>query len=208
METPEQLLQRAYALKDAAQARSLYRDWAASYDATMLDGLGYLTPQRTAALLAANLADRATSVLDVGAGTGLAGKELAAHGFRTIDALDFSPEMLAVAMSRGVFRKAVEADLTKPLPLADASYGAMICTGAFTHAHVGAGCLPELFRVLAPGGLFACTVHRDVWEEAGFAQTTRRLADAGVFEVLRHELDHYYRGSAGPEGYYCLWRRC
>ncbi|MEZ5871615.1 MAG: hypothetical protein R3D32_07145 [Nitratireductor sp.] len=32
-----------YALKDAEQSLALYRDWAESYDATMLDGLGYLT---------------------------------------------------------------------------------------------------------------------------------------------------------------------
>jgi len=207
MESPEELLARAYALKDPAEARSLYRDWAASYDASMLDGLGYLTPSLTAAMLAEATADRSAPVLDVAAGTGLAGKELAGHGFSSIDALDFSPEMLAVAMSRGVYRAAIEADLTGPLPLADAAYGAMICTGAFTHAHVGAGCLPELFRALKPGGLFACTIHKDVWEEAGFAAMTRRLQAEGVMRVVRHEAGCYYRGSTEPEGNYCLWSR-
>lgn len=207
METPKELLARAYALKDPAEARALYRDWAASYDASMLDGLGYLTPANTAAMLADAAPGRDIAVLDVAAGTGLAGLELARRGFATIDALDFSPEMLAVAMSRGVYRAAIEADLTKPLPLADASYDAMICTGAFTHAHVGAGCLPELFRALAPGGLFACTIHKDVWEEAGFAAMTQRLQAGGVMRVVKHEAGRYYRGSVEPEGFYCLWSK-
>ena len=205
--SPEALLERAYALQDEAEARALYRDWAASYDRTMLDGLGYLTPKRTAALLASRNGERGLPVLDVGCGTGLAGLELAGHGYRVIDGLDYSPEMLAVARSRGIYRDLHEADLNAPLPIGDATYAAMISTGTFTHAHVGAQCLDELFRLLAPGGLFACTVHKDVWEPAGFAAQTRRLEAAGILTTLSMEPGTYYSTSSEPEGHYILWRR-
>ncbi len=201
------LLARAYALKDAGEARALYREWATSYDATMLEGLGYLTPARTADLLAAYAEGRDCRVLDVGSGTGLAGAALAAHGFTNIDALDFSPQMLAVAQARGVYAKLIEADLTQPLALPSDSYDAMICTGTFTHAHVGAQCLDELFRVLAPGGMFACTVHKDVWHSAGFSVKIASLERAGTLAVLYHQPGIYYRGSVEPEGYYCVWHR-
>lgn len=202
-----EMLDRAYALKDAGEARALYREWARGYDKTMLDGLGYVTPARTAQLLAAYFPARAARVLDVGAGTGLAGAELARLGFTHVDALDFSVQMLAVAGSRGVYQTLVEADLTQPLALAADRYDAMICTGTFTHAHVGAGCLPELFRVLKPGGLIACTVHKDVWEEAGFAEMTAAMALGGKLAVLYHQPGTYYLGSQSPEGYYCIWQR-
>ena len=43
-----QLLERAYALKNDDDAKLLYRDWANTYDQTMMDGLKYLTPSKTA----------------------------------------------------------------------------------------------------------------------------------------------------------------
>ena len=173
----------------------------------MLDGLGYQTPMRAAALLASHLVERDCPVLDVGAGTGLAGEALAGHGFTAIDALDFSPEMLAVAISRGVYRAAIEADLNRLLPVSDDSYGALVSTGTFTHSHVDAGCLPELFRILRRGGLFAGTVHRDVWRHCGFEEMTSHLASQSVLETVLREEGTYYRGSVAPEGYYCIWRR-
>jgi len=204
---PAEILARAYALQSEAETRALYRDWAATYDETMLDGLGYLTPSRTSALLAAAVADPSAPVLDVGSGTGLAGVELAARGFANIDALDYSPEMLAQAAQRGVYRNLFEADLNKALPLPDAAWGALISTGTFTHGHVGAGCLPELFRLLAPGGLFAATVHRDVWEPSGFGPAVAALEASGVMTTVSREAGPYYAASTEPDGWYVLWRR-
>ena len=201
----EAILARAYALKDPAHARALYRDWARTYDETMLSGLGYLTPPRTAALLAAYLPDTSARILDAGSGTGLAGVELSRLGCRNLDALDFSKEMLAVAQARGIYANLIEADLTRPLALADASYDCMISTGTFTHGHVGAQCLHELFRVLRPGGIFACTVHRDVWHPSGFEETTRELALAGQLIELYRQQGTYYAASTEPEGYFCAW---
>ncbi|MEZ5873254.1 MAG: class I SAM-dependent methyltransferase [Nitratireductor sp.] len=202
--SPQALLARAYALKDAEQSLALYRDWAESYDATMLDGLGYLTPALTAALLLRFLPDQDTAILDVGTGTGLAGAELAARGFNCIDGIDISPQMLGVAGSRSVYRNLVEADLTRPLPLPDAAYGAMICTGTFTHAHVGAQCLDELMRLLEPGGILACTIHGDVYDPAGFS---RWLEGNNSIEMLYREAGTYYRDSVTPEGLYLVWRK-
>ena len=205
--TPQALLERAYSLDSDDEAKALYRDWAQSYDKTMLEGLGYCTPAKTAALLAQYAEGRTEPVLDVGSGTGLAGVELAAHGFTTLDALDYSPEMLAVAGSRGVYRTTIIADLNQPLDLPDEAYSVMICTGTFTHAHVGAGCLPELFRILKPGGMFACTVHRDVWEAAGFSAEAERLAKAGILETLSREMGAYYTASSDAEGWYIVWHK-
>ncbi|MFZ1815384.1 MAG: class I SAM-dependent methyltransferase [Rhizobiaceae bacterium] len=206
-QTPEQLLARAYALHDKDEAHSLYREWARSYDKTMLEGLGYLTPKKTAELLAGHVPDHKARILDVGCGTGLAGVELNRLGYRQPDGLDFSPEMLGVARSRSIYGHLLQADLNAPLELPDESYDALICTGTFTHAHVGASCLPELFRVLRREGLFAATVHKDVWESAGFSEMTEQLEKAGTMETVLRELGTYYRDSMEPEGYYLVWRK-
>ena len=52
------LLERAYALESDEQSRALYRDWAETYDQTMLDGLNYLSPATVAGLLARHMPNR------------------------------------------------------------------------------------------------------------------------------------------------------
>ena len=78
-----ELLERAYALDSDEETHRLYRDWADTYDKTMLDGLGYLSPRLVSELLATGISDLNGRVLDVGAGTGLAGTGIG-HGNRNI----------------------------------------------------------------------------------------------------------------------------
>lgn len=203
----EALVQRAYSVSSAEDAKTLYRDWADTYDHSMVDGLGYLTPQRTARLLAEHAESLDAQVIDIGSGTGLAGVALQAEGFTRLHALDFSPEMLAVAARRGVYNTLIEADLSTRLTmLSDNRYDAMICTGTFTHAHVGADCLAELWRILVPGGILACTVHHDVWDSSGFARTIAKMEAAGNLQTVYRQPGPYYESSERDEGDYIVWQ--
>lgn len=202
-----ELLQRAYSVKNVAETKELYRDWATTYDETMLDGLGYVTPQKTAAMLAEHLADRGAEILDIGCGTGLAGVGLAKSGYQTIDGLDYSAEMLEVARKTGAYRDLFEADLNAGLDLPDAKWDALICTGTFTHSHVGADCLDELLRILRPGGLFATTIHGEVFAPAGFKDKTVALEADGVMETIYRAPGTFYANSTKPEGEYFVWRK-
>lgn len=204
------LLARAYALSNDKETKALYQDWASTYDETMLDGLSYLTPQNTANLLAEALTDKSALILDVGSGTGLAGQSLAEHGYNTIHALDYSSEMLGVAKARQhngkqVYSHIIQADLNSGIDLKNNTYDAIICTGLFTHAHVGAGCLPELFRILKPSGFFATTIHKDVWDEGGFDEQIKKLTKNGVLKTHSKELDIYFETDDEPQGFYILW---
>ncbi|MEO0327594.1 MAG: methyltransferase domain-containing protein [Pseudomonadota bacterium] len=201
------LLNRAYSLTSDSDAHELYQEWAITYDQTMIEGLAYLTPSRTAALLAEHISDPNSAVLDVGSGTGLAGEKLKAQGFINLDALDYSQAMLDLAKRRGIYGALYVADLNKAIALSDASYDALICTGTFTHAHVGSGCLDELFRILKPGGKFACTVHKDVWQEAGFDQKSEQLERDGLIKTLHQELGIYFETDVEPQGWYIVWER-
>jgi SAM-dependent methyltransferase len=201
------LLERAYALKSDAESRALYRDWAETYDQTMLEGLNYQSPQLVADLLATHLPQKDVPVLDVGCGTGLAGQVLAGHGFSAIDGLDISPEMMQVAARRGVYRGFVTADLNAPLALADASYAGMCCCGTFTHGHVDANCLDALFRILRPGAPFAFTVKLEVWESLGFKDKLASLVRQHAITEQSFRHDRHYSTSAAPDGVFCVYRR-
>lgn len=123
------LLRRAYTLDNPVDGQQLYREWATSYDATMLDGLGYLSPRRVVGLAADMRSLVSGPVLDIGCGTGLLGDELVRHGFEVFDGIDLSPEMLEVARQRGVYRTLIEADLLGRLPIDDGVYGGAVCAG-------------------------------------------------------------------------------
>ncbi len=203
-----ELLERAYALDSDEMSRALYRDWAQTYDETMLQGLHYQSPQTVARLLAAHLPDRQAAVLDIGCGTGLLGQGLAEHGFGTIDGLDVSPEMMQVAERCGVYRRFIEADLNLPLAMPDASYDGASCCGTFTHGHVGAGCLDELFRVLRSGAPFAFTVKLEVFDSLGFKDKLAALVQQGTIRMLSFAHDRHYATSDQPDGVFCVYARC
>lgn len=201
------LLERAYGLSSPEESLSLYRDWASTYDGTMLDGLSYVSPARLAELASRHLIDRQSLVLDVGCGTGLVGLELARRGFSRLHGIDISPDMLAAAESRGLYERLLDADLTGRLPIEDGHYGAALSTGTFTHGHVGAECLNELARVLRRGGLLACTIHRDVWGRMGFETGLGDLKAQGALAEILVDPGVYYATSPEADGYYCLFEK-
>jgi predicted TPR repeat methyltransferase len=190
------LLRRAYAVATAEDGQQLYQDWASTYDATMLEGLGYLTPRLVAEALAQHLNALEAPVLDVGCGTGLVGTEAAALGYATVDGLDLSVAMMTVAAQRGVYRRLLEGDLTQPLSIGSGEYAAVVCAGTFTSGHVDAACLDELVRILQPGGWLVCTVHHAVWEPLGFASGFARLVDAGALAPVVEANVGYYVNSS------------
>ena len=205
----EDLLRRAYALsgEDPAETKALYRDWAETYDGTMMDGLAYVSPMKIAALLAEHVTDRDPRVLDVGCGTGLLATFLAEQGFGRIDGLDYSAEMLAVAQAKGRIGQSFLRDLNEPLNMDGERFGALASTGTFTHGHVGGGCLPGLFELLEQGGLLVCTVHQDVWDAGGFGETLAHLEDAGAVEIVERKADRLFETDEAPTGWYLVARK-
>jgi len=203
----QELLRRAYGLSSDEASQALYRDWAKTYDKTMLEGLHYQSPRLVAARLADLMPERGHAVLDIGCGTGLAGRELAALGYTVIDGIDISPEMMAVAREQGGYRDLVRADLNARLPLADGVYQGAICCGTFTSGHVRAPCLDEIMRVLAAGAPFAFTVKLEVWESFGFKDKLAQLEIAGAIAIVALDAGCLYANSPEPDGMFCSLRR-
>ena len=197
-------LKGAYGLTDLASAMAFYSEWAGDYDDRMESVLGYVAPR----LMADMFADVVSSgeVLDVGCGTGLTSHYLAARGLRTFDGVDLNPQMLDRARGRGIYRDLIEADITKPIDLPTAAYDGIISSGVFTLGHVGPEPIPEMVRVLKPGGILGCTVHREIWAKDGFQDRFTDFEADGVLETMTRTPGEFFTGY-GETAYYCLFRK-
>ncbi|WP_029057642.1 class I SAM-dependent DNA methyltransferase [Stappia stellulata] len=201
MEPENPLLKRAYALDgNAREIRALYRDWAGSYEADTIEGMGYVAPHQAAKALSEKL-DTDALVLDAGCGTGLVGEALTRHDIAglVIDGLDLSPGMLEQAAEKNVYRKLSEADLTKPLDMPADSYDGVVSVGVFTSGHVGPQAMDELARVARPGAPVIVTVHEKVWGPDGYADHLKAMEAKGRVRV-RDIRDAAYHEK---EGYTC-----
>ena len=202
----EQFLQEAYATDDDSSQLEFYKKWAGEYDKQMQQGLHYLAPEKISKALARFLQNSNAAIIDIGCGTGLTAQAVTDLGFITIDGLDYSPEMVEIARQKGIYRELFVADLNQPLQFADQSYTSIICSGTFTHGHVGAEPLDELIRILKPGGFLACTIHRDLWQKRGFAHKFNALESALRLTELERVADRYFEG-AEKDGWFCVYQK-
>ena len=134
------------------------------------------------------------------------GAYLVGQGYSAIDGLDFSSEMLSQARSKRIYQKLLPGDLNTVLDIPDQTYDAGISCGTFTHGHVKADALDEILRVLKPGAYFVCTIHREVWQSAGFGTKFAQLMASGVAELESMNEQPFYR-NAPADGRFCVIRR-
>jgi MFS family permease len=144
-------LDRLYGATDLDALRSEYDRIATAYDAELVDDMGYRAPAAVASVVR-RLVPTDARILDVGAGTGLLGEELAEAGFSRIDALDLSPAMLTEAGRKRVYLDLREGRLGDPLAYDSASYDGVVAAGVLTVGHAPASCLDELVRITRRGG--------------------------------------------------------
>ena len=158
----------AYALKTPEDSKRLYADWAETYDRSFAADKKYLMPGHVATLFVKY--GGGEPVFDAGAGTGLVAEAILAHSPCDIDGFDITAEMLEEANKKGVYRRTIQGDLTRPLPFPDGTYAAVVSAGTFTHGHVGPEALDEMLRIAQPGALFILTIKKDHFTDRGFAE--------------------------------------
>ena len=154
---------RARSITNSDEAAEVYADWAETYDEDVFGRLGFTGSTRIADLLVAHLAERTVPVLDLGCGTGAVGLRLAHHRVSTIDGVDLSPEMLAIAASTGVYRTLRVQDLSAASIDLGGRYGATVSAGTFTTGHVGPDAVAAVLDAIEPGGLIAWVIGAEVW---------------------------------------------
>ena len=192
-DTPD--LKSAYALKTPEDSIQLYAEWAGDYDDGFAAREDYQLHIHTARAFAR--AGGQGPVLDIGAGTGLCGAVLSSLGLGPIDATDISTEMLDQAMRKDIYRDAIEADLTKGIPVPHDSYSGIVSSGTFTTGHVGPDAIDALLRVARHGAQFALSINAQHYDSAGFADKLRTLEDGKITHLSLPEVRIYGDLAAG-----------
>jgi predicted TPR repeat methyltransferase len=208
MPDPAPSLNVAYGLSSPEDNLALYRDWAATYDQTFAAAMDYIMPHHVS--LSYVGAGGVGPVLDVGAGTGLVAAALSALGVAPIDGTDFSPEMLTVAASKGIYQRLFLGDITSRLDVPDGHYAGVVSSGTFTLGHVGPAALDEVLRITRPGGLVVMSVNLKHYEQAGFAAKFTAIRPQ-IVGLSLEEKPFYGPGASGDHatdrGYVVRFRR-
>lgn len=184
-------LDDAYSLKTPEDNRNLYAKWAKSYESEFVKNQGYEHPKVISEIFNAEIPE-ARKILDVGTGTGLVGFYLSKLREITIDGIDISPEMLAEARSKGIYRNLYERDLTQKIQDVDDPYDALICIGVFTHGHLGPDALSNLIPLVNNSGDFVVGINAKFFVEQGFEELFTLLTNEGLITEPRFERVHVY----------------
>jgi len=198
-------LRRAYNLATQEETDAYYSAWAASYDDELI-GQGYRTPQRCAVALAQFLEPTA-SILDIGCGTGLSGKALAAAGFSNITGADINEEMLALARHANVYRDVQLTDVNNPFPFEPGKYEAVAAVGVIGVGAAPVGLFSEALDSLAPGGYFVFSFNDHALKLPEFPAAVSEAVERGIADELFNEEGPHIEGLGTRSRVYVLRRR-
>lgn len=197
--------------------RQLFDGFADHFDHTLVKRLVYAAPAQLAQFLRQEQADIATSVLDLGCGTGLMAQELMRAG-RVIDGVDLSPRMLAVARAKGVYRELHEAELIAFLRETSAQWELIVATDVFIYIADLQPVFAVAFEHLAPGGCFAFSVECSAGDGTELMPATGRyrqapqrltseLEEAGFIDIVRDAVVLRFESDEPVAGELLLARR-
>lgn len=171
--------------KSVEDTQKVYADWADTYDADLAE-MNYATPDRIATALTALMPDTSAATLDFGCGTGLSGAALKHHGVTTIDGTDISPQMLAHAKSKGIYRH-VWLGTPGKVSVQLGTYDAIVATGVISLGAAPPDLLTALLHVLAPGALLAFSYNDPTLADARYIQALDDVIQNQQAEILFRE---------------------
>jgi len=211
---PAQEFKDLIAQKDVSKEKVL--DWyagkASQYDAN-LASMEAKGPARTAQNLANLVPEKERSelrILDVGAGTGRIGEELQKLGFRIIDAIDPSKELMDVLRSKKIYDNVWVEYFGGEASnfIQDSSYDAVVISGGFSQCHLPVSCLDDILRILKSGGYFVNSMSYtsiDLPEMSELEPKMKSFCEAGKWTQLERSVEDGHRINA--KGLYHVFKK-
>ena len=179
-------LNDAYSLQTPSDNRELYAKWASTYESDFVKGEGYEHP-RVVSEIFDTYVPTVETVVDIGAGTGLVGFNLKnLRQSLEIDGIDISPEMLAEAKKKKVYRNLYLKDLTKSIDETLAPYDALICIGVFTHGHLPMKTISNLLELVKPKGHFVIGINAKYFTEENFEKYFGELFESQIISLPKY----------------------
>ncbi|CAL8080984.1 unnamed protein product [Orchesella dallaii] len=178
---------------------NVYTNWAGDYDKDLCPGR-YNGPEIAARAMSAFYKEdddfRANlKILDVAAGTGRVGVELAKFGFKLFDAVDPSSGMLEILRKRGLYGKTFETAIDyNPIDgIKTNSYDALVISGGMGEGHIPVTAVHEMIRIVKPGGMVFIVMREEylsyVPEYSGRLESYMdKLAGEGLWVQVEREL--------------------
>ncbi len=184
----------------AAYVRRLFDQYAPRYDTALTERLAYRGPALlhdavAAVMRAAGRPMRFGAMLDLGCGTGLGGAAFRPY-VDWLVGVDLSPAMIEQAKPKGLYDRLTVGDLTSVLAdeaSDNGTYHLILAADVFVYVNDLEPIIAGVARVLAPDGLFACTVETHDGEGVTLLPTLRyahgetyvrdALGDAGLIPV-------------------------
>ena len=136
-----------------------YEQWADTYETDIFDVWGPV-PKAAAQMISKYLNNKSSQVVDIGAGTGLAGVKLFELGFKKIIGIDISPKMLNIAKKKNVYRSLICCSIGDATFNNLPSANGIIATGVFAEGHAGAIELSMLPKKIYSGGVLVLTARQ------------------------------------------------
>lgn len=200
----EEALDRVYVTSSDPEAqRTLYDEWASSYDHD-LEVSGYATPARIAEMLDDCLEDCDAPILDFGCGSGLSGRALAGAGFTTIDGADLSSGMLEQAKRGSVYRRLWQLTAGE-LNVAPGSYRAVTACGVISVGAAPADTLTLIASAVGPGDVLVFSYNDHTLADADYMSALAALVGSG-FEQLAAESGVHIAARGSESTVYVLRR--
>ncbi|XP_072024761.1 methyltransferase-like protein 27 isoform X1 [Amphiura filiformis] len=172
--------------------KQFYDDWAPTYEKDLTHE-GYIAPRRSAEAMAKCLTNKDAEIMDMACGTGLVAQELTQQGFKNIDGVDISSEILKICKESGLYRRLICDSIgTNKLDINDDTYDGLIICGAL--GHLSLECFPQLIRIVKPGGPIIFSVDGnsmdtfDHFKDGKFEAALQELVRNGLWIKESYEL--------------------
>lgn len=189
----KKFLDQVYDASTPEETRALYNAWAASYDTEVGDN-GYATPGRVAEALFRYSTEPDAPILDFGCGTGLSGLALKLAGFRTIDGMDPSPDMLTGARDKNVYRNLTSFEIAATAPIPQDVYGTITCIGVIGTGAAPASTFDLVMRALPKDGHLGLSLNDHALADAQFEGAMNQWLDCGAARLLFKEYGPHLPG--------------
>jgi hypothetical protein len=193
------------------------------YEHLFYERLECCSPQTVVSLLAHELRGEGVDpaglrALDLGAGNGMVGEELADLGAGTIVGVDLLDEAAAAAARDrpGVYDAYLALDLTDPSPrerdtLRGFEFNCLACVAALGFGDIPPSVFEAAFDLLGPGSWVAFNIRQDFLADghgSGFGDLIADLVESGALELrARRPYRHRLSASGDPLTYMAMVAR-
>ncbi|MEP1612444.1 MAG: methyltransferase domain-containing protein [Roseobacter sp.] len=186
-------LDKAFQTRDAASTRSFYDAWSPSYESDVSQNR-YATPERCAKALATYCSDKDAPILDFGCGTGLSGLALRNAGFRTIDGMDISADMLEKARAKRLYRHVHQSVENAALPHKTETYTSVSAVSVIDAGAAPVSVLHMLMQGLNAGGKLVFSYNDHSLENPQNEAALNEWLDCGAARLLFKEYGPHLPG--------------